>query len=170
MTTPVTTLDLRYSHPDAVATGWDETQRVLESAQVFWISTVRTDGRPHVTPVTAVWRDDRIYFFTGATEQKAVNLRANQHVTLTTGCNHWDTGMDVMVGGDAVRVTGDGELKGLSEVAATKWDGRFSFDVRDGSFYHEGSDGPPVYVFSVTPAQVLVFTRGKLSGHTNHQF
>jgi hypothetical protein len=35
MTTPVTTLDARYSDPDAVATEWDETRRVLESAQVF---------------------------------------------------------------------------------------------------------------------------------------
>jgi predicted pyridoxine 5'-phosphate oxidase superfamily flavin-nucleotide-binding protein len=50
MITPVTTLDERYSDPEAVATGWDETRRALDAAQVFWISTVRADGRPHVTP------------------------------------------------------------------------------------------------------------------------
>jgi hypothetical protein len=57
MPTPVTTLDERYSEPGAVATEWNETRRVLESAQVFWISTVRPDGRPHVTPCAAVWLD-----------------------------------------------------------------------------------------------------------------
>jgi hypothetical protein len=45
MTTPVTTVDQRYGDPGAVATGWDETRQALESAQVFWISTVRADGR-----------------------------------------------------------------------------------------------------------------------------
>jgi hypothetical protein len=97
MTTPVTTLDPRYSDPDAVATGWDETSRVLEEAQVFWISTVRSDGRPHVTPCAAVWREGVLYFDTGTTQQKAINLRSNPHVVLTTGCSHWDRGLDVVV-------------------------------------------------------------------------
>jgi hypothetical protein len=44
MNTPVTKLDPRYSQPDAVAAGWEETRRVLESAELFWISTVRADG------------------------------------------------------------------------------------------------------------------------------
>jgi predicted pyridoxine 5'-phosphate oxidase superfamily flavin-nucleotide-binding protein len=53
---PVTTLDQRYSAPGAVATGWDETRRVLETAELFWISTVRADGRPHVTPLVGAGR------------------------------------------------------------------------------------------------------------------
>ena len=57
MNTPVTTLDRRYSQPDAAAAGWEDTRHVLESAELFWISTVRADGRPHVTPVVAVWAE-----------------------------------------------------------------------------------------------------------------
>ena len=34
MDTPVTTFDQRYSDPDAVAAGWEETVRVLESAEL----------------------------------------------------------------------------------------------------------------------------------------
>jgi len=78
MAEPVTTLDRRFSDPEAVATGWDETRRVLETAELFWISTVRVDGRPHVTPLVAVWLDDALHFSTGATEQKAANLRGNR--------------------------------------------------------------------------------------------
>ena len=85
MTTPVTTLDERYSDPAAVATEWDETRRALESAEVFWISTVRADGRPHVTPCVAVWLGGAVYFDTGVTQQKAVNLTANPHVELQDG-------------------------------------------------------------------------------------
>src|SRR6202453_5171462 len=102
MTNPVTALDSRYSDPNAVAIGWDETRTALESAELFWISTVRADGRPHVTPLVAVWADSVLYFCTGGAEQKAVNLNANPHVVLTTGCNGWEAGLDVMVEGDAV--------------------------------------------------------------------
>jgi len=89
---PVTSLDERYSDRDAAAIGWDETRRLLESAQLFWITTVRADGRPHVTPLVAVWVDDAIHFHTGSEEQKFANLGANPHVVLTTGCNSWDGG------------------------------------------------------------------------------
>src|SRR5213595_1663192 len=97
MSEPVTKIDPRYSDPDAVATGWDETCRVLETSELFWISTVRTDGRPHVTPLVAVWVDAAIHFHTGAEEQKFANLLVNPHVVLTTGCNQWNRGVDVVV-------------------------------------------------------------------------
>src|SRR5260370_7855936 len=77
MNEPVTKIDPRFSDPDAVATGWDETRRVLETAELFWISTVRADGRPHVTPLVAVWLDGAIPFFTPPPQQKTSNHKAN---------------------------------------------------------------------------------------------
>ena len=115
MSMPVTALDERFSDPKAVATGWDETRRALDEAELFWITTVRPDGRPHVTPLVAVWLDGALYFCTGDTEQKAVNLAANPHVILTTGCNRWDGGLDVVLEGDAVQVTDDDLLRRLAE-------------------------------------------------------
>jgi general stress protein 26 len=147
MNEPVTTLDTRFSDPGAAATGWDETRRVLETAELSWISTVRADGRPHVSPLVAVWLDGASHFCTGASEQKAVNLRGNPHVILTTGCNHWDGGVDVVVEGDAVQVTDDDALERLAEAWAGKWDGRWQFQARDGSFHHE--DGGTALVFMV---------------------
>src|ERR1700735_38456 len=102
MLTPVTKFDQQYSDPAATAVSWDETRRALETAELFWISTVRADGRPHVTPVVAAWAEEAIWFSTGAVEVKFANLRANPHVVLTTGCNRWDRGLDVVVGGHAV--------------------------------------------------------------------
>ena len=104
MTQPVTELDARFSDPAAVAADWDQTRRALEDAELFWIATVRADGRPHVTPLVAIWLDDAIHFATGFGEQKAVNLRTNQNVILTTGCNEWERGLDVVVEGEAVQV------------------------------------------------------------------
>ena len=116
MNVPVTTLDQRFSEPGAVATGWEETRRLLEAAELFWITTVRADGRPHVTPLVAVWLDGAIHFSTGAAEQKAINLASNPHVILTTGCNAWDKGIDIVIEGDADQVTDDDRLKRLAGV------------------------------------------------------
>jgi hypothetical protein len=54
MQEPVTELDTRFSDRDAVATDWEETRGALKKAELFWISTVRADGQPHVTPLVAV--------------------------------------------------------------------------------------------------------------------
>ena len=167
MTEPITTLDTRFSDPDAVATDWHETRHVLEMAQLFWISTVRGDGRPHITPLVAVWLDDAIYFATGHEEQKAVNLRGNAHVILMTGCNQWDTGLDIVVEGEAVQVTDDERLERLADAWRTKWDGRWQYEARDGAFRHDG--GGTALVFAVEPAKVFAFRKGTFS-QTRHQF
>jgi nitroimidazol reductase NimA-like FMN-containing flavoprotein (pyridoxamine 5'-phosphate oxidase superfamily) len=168
MTEPVTTLDARFSNPQAVATTWDATRGVLEAAELFWISTARADGRPHVTPLVAVWLDDAIYFCTGVSEQKAVNLRGNSHVILTTGCNSWEAGLDVVVEGDAVQVTDDAVLERLAKAWTTKWDGQWNFTVHDDAFHHPGGGGVAL-VFSVTPSKILAFAKGQFS-HTRHEF
>jgi nitroimidazol reductase NimA-like FMN-containing flavoprotein (pyridoxamine 5'-phosphate oxidase superfamily) len=168
MDQPTTELDTRFSHPDAVATDWEETRRVLEGAQLFWISTVRVDGRPHVTPLVAVWLDDRLHFATGEDEQKAVNLRTNQNVILTSGCSEWERGLDVVVEGEAVRVTGERVLHQLAEAWAKKWDGSWNYEVHEGGFRHEGSSSP-VFVFAVKPVKVFAFAKGTFA-QTRHVF
>jgi hypothetical protein len=167
MSGPESGIDPRFSDPGAVATEWDETRRTPQSAELFWITTVRADGRPRVTPLVAVWLDDAIYFSTGPTEQKAVNLRGNPHITLTTGCNRWDGGLDVVVEGDAVQVTDDDLLKRLADAWATKWDGRWQFQAGNGGFRHEG--GGAALVYSVTPTKILAFGKGPFT-HTRHRF
>ncbi|WP_126631908.1 pyridoxamine 5'-phosphate oxidase family protein [Dictyobacter alpinus] len=167
MNGPVTKMDQRFSDPDAVATEWEETRHVLEAAELFWISTVRSDGRPHVSPLVAVWLDGAIHFSTGTDEQKAINLRENPHVILTTGCNDWKEGLDVVVEGDAVRATDEAMLARLAEAWTKKWDGQWQFEVRNGSFYHK--EGGMALVFSVKPTKILAFGKGKFS-HTRYQF
>jgi general stress protein 26 len=166
MGAPETTLDPRFSDPEAEAVGWAETEQTLQDAQLFWITTVRRDGRPHVTPLVAVWLDDALYFTTGPNEQKAVNLRHNRQVTLTTGCNDWERGIDLVVEGDAERVTERPLLARLAEAWARKWDGRWRYDVGDGCFRNE--HGEPI-VFRVRPNKVFAFSKGRF-GQTRHRF
>jgi hypothetical protein len=88
-------------------------------------------------------------------------------VTLTTGCNRWDRGLDVVVEGDAVQVADDDTLERLAAAWTAKWDGRWHYQVRNGTFHHE--DGGVALVFSVTPTKILAFSKGNFS-HTRHRF
>jgi general stress protein 26 len=166
MSEPTTELDDRFSDPDTSPTSWDDTKRVLETAELFWITTVRDDGRPHVSPLVAVWLDDAIHFTTGAAEQKAVNLRSNRQVILATGCNQWDSGLDVVVEGRAVPITDDETLRRLAEAWRGKWDGRWQFQAGEGLFHHEAGTA---LVFAVAPTKVLAFGKGPFT-HTRHRF
>ncbi len=166
MTTPHTELDTRFSDPAAQPTSWEDTLEAIKQAEIFWISTVRTDGRPHVTPLVAVWLDDALHFSTGPDEQKARNLASNPRVALTTGANDWQSGLDVVVEGEAARVTDAQQLDRLAAAWAQKWDGRWQYEVSQDGFRH---DVGTVLVFAVRPAKVLAFTKGGFS-HTRHRF
>src|SRR6266511_391667 len=111
----VTTLDARFSMDGAAPTSWPEARRVLEEAGTYWVTTVRRDGRPHVTTLQAVWDGDALHFLCGPTEQKTKNLEDNRSCILTTGCNDFDEGLDVVVEGEAVRITDDARLRVLAE-------------------------------------------------------
>jgi general stress protein 26 len=168
MSTPVTTLDPRYSSSEATAFSWSETQRELEKAEIFWLTTVRPDGRPHVTPLVAVWRNGAMHFTTGDKEQKYANLRTNSHVSLTTGCNDWREGVDIVLEGDARQDADQAELEDLATVFLTKWDGdTWEYTARDGKFFHP--QGFEVQLFSVRPRTVYAFAKGTF-GHTVHRF
>jgi nitroimidazol reductase NimA-like FMN-containing flavoprotein (pyridoxamine 5'-phosphate oxidase superfamily) len=165
MTTPTTELDARFSEPGAEPTSWQDALEAIKQAELFWISTVRADGRPHVTPLVAVWLDDALHFSTGAGEQKALNLAGNPRVVLTTGANDWHAGLDVVVEGEAVRVTDPEQLQRLAAAWAHKWDGRWQYSVAEDGFRH----GPgTVLVFAVRPAKVLVFGKAPFS-QTRHR-
>lgn len=54
---PMAELQPQFSSDDATPTPWAEARERLEKAEVYWLATVRPDGRPRVTPVVAVWQD-----------------------------------------------------------------------------------------------------------------
>lgn len=148
-------LDARYGETDE-ATEWAAVSDVLTRAELYWLTTVRGDGRPHVTPLVGVWVDDSFVFCTGGDEQKAHNLERNTNVAVTTGANTWTEGLDVVVEGAAVRVTGADVLKSLADAWREKYDGDWDFDNDDEVFDPEGGRA---HVFRVTPAKVIAFAK-----------
>jgi nitroimidazol reductase NimA-like FMN-containing flavoprotein (pyridoxamine 5'-phosphate oxidase superfamily) len=157
---PVAELDARFSSDTATATEWTRARDQLESAELYWLSTVRPDGRPHVTPLLAVWLDGALSFCTGPTERKAKNLAGNPHCVLTTGSNALNEGLDLVVEGDAVRVSDDAKLRRIADVYESKYGKEWHFDVREGAFRHEGGQA---LVYEVAPSTVFGFGKGEFS-------
>jgi hypothetical protein len=164
---PVTELDPRFSSPDATATPWATGREALERAEVYWLSTVRPDGRPHVTPLIAVWLDGALHFCTGPTERKAKNLTDNPRVVLTTGGNALGEGLDLVVEGDAVRVTDEARLQRLAAAYEAKYGSDWHFEVRDGAFHGEGGEAP---VYEVAPTTAFGFGKGERYSQTRWRF
>lgn len=156
-TGPMAELDARFSAPGATPTAWAEVDQAIQEAELFWISTVRRGDQPHVTPLPAVWSDGALYFCTGATEQKAVNLARNGNCALTTGTNTWKSGLDVVIEGNAKRVIDESRLRRLADAWESKYQGDWHFEVANGTFHHEGGEA---FVFEVVPAKVLAFAKG----------
>lgn len=150
-------IDKRFSDPEAEATPWADVARVLEQAELYWLTTVRADGRPHVTPLVGVAEDEVVHFCTGLEEQKGRNLQQNDRVAITTGNNAWASGLDVVVEGTAVRIDDDVALRRLADAWEAKYGEDWHWEVADGMFRH--SDGAGAAVFRVEPAKVLAFAK-----------
>jgi nitroimidazol reductase NimA-like FMN-containing flavoprotein (pyridoxamine 5'-phosphate oxidase superfamily) len=163
---PTAEIDRRFSDPKASPTPWPDVTHALERAELYWLTTVRADGRPHVTPLIGVAEDGVVHFCTGLSEQKARNLEHRRQVALTTGNNTWARGLDVVIEGSAVRVVDRHALQRLADAYEAKYGSVWHFDVGDGVFL-SGEDAAAV--FRIEPAKVLAFAK-EPHGQTRYRF
>jgi general stress protein 26 len=161
---PTAELQPHFSSDDATATPWAEARAQLERAEIYWLSTVRPDGRPHVTSLLCVWLDGAVYFCTGPGERKARNLAHNPNCVITTGCNVLK-GLDVVVEGKAVQVRDEATLQRLAAIYASKYG--WHYEVRDGAF---SGGGGLALVYEVAPMTAFSFGKGDISGQTRYRF
>jgi hypothetical protein len=165
---PTAELDQRFSDPNATPTPWAQAREQLVLAKAYWLSTVRPDGRPHVTTVAAVWVDGALHVTTGRTERKAKNLARNNQCVITTGTNTFE-GLDVVVEGEAVLVTDEARLRRLAQAYVAKYDQLFVFQVRDGALWIEGSEDPGL-AYEIRPTKAFGFGKGDPFSQTRWLF
>jgi general stress protein 26 len=167
-TQPETTLDTRFSSENATATPWEDARSQIDSAEVFWLTTVRPDGRPHVTTLLAVWHNDALHFCTGEDERKRRNLDENAHCALVTGCNTQENGVDLVVEGIAERVTDRATLEVLAAAWEAKYGESWHFDVGEGGFLGGGES--VAWVYRVEPMTAFGFGKGDTFSQTRWRF
>ncbi|NGO70932.1 pyridoxamine 5'-phosphate oxidase family protein [Streptomyces boncukensis] len=164
---PETVLDSRYSDSEAEALEWPEAARRLAEAELFWVTTLRPDGRPHMTPLLAVWHGGALHFTTGPDERKARNLARHPQCALATGNDLWEEGVGLVVEGEAERVRDTARLSELAEAWAAKYGERWRFAVADGAFVSEPAGR--ALVFAVAPRVAYGFAKGPF-GQTRWRF
>lgn len=166
--TPHTSLG-PFSSPGATPTPWQETEWALRRIQKFQLCTVRRDGRPHVTPLLAIWALGAMWFTTGEHEQKVKNLSANQSCALTTGTGAL-TGTDYTVEGTATAVTD----QATKEAVATAFEQAYGWELtrEDGTWYQLGEAvrTGDALLYRVQPDKAFAFTIGATSSQTRYRW
>ena len=150
---------------------WSLALAALESAeprtQTPFLATTRSDGRPHVAAVGALWDDGKIYFTSGAGTRKSRNLAENANCVISMSL----TGVDLVIEGTAAMVTDDKTLQRLAKRYA---DQGWPATVKDGAFTHEysaPSAGPPPWsLYAVTPTTVFGVLTVEPGGATRWRF
>lgn len=164
---PVAELEPQFSSPGATSTPWAEARGQLEEAKIYWLTTVRPDGHPHVTPLLSVWLDGALYFCTGSHERKAKNLAGNSNCIITTGCNIME-GLDLVVEGEAVQLSDEAKLQRVADMYESKYGSDWRFTVRDGAF--NGQEGNVALVYEIIPTTVFGFGKGEPFSQTRWRF
>ena len=150
---------------------WSLALAALESAeprtQTPFLATTRSDGRPHVAAVGALWDDGKVYFTSGAGTRKSRNLAENANCVISMSL----TGIDLVIEGTAARMTDDKTLQRLAKRYA---DQGWPATVKDGAFTHEysaPSAGPPPWsLYAVTPTTVFGVLTVEPGGATRWRF
>ena len=136
---------------------WDAVVEKLESgsapaadainSRTTWLCTVNEDGSPHVTAVGALWLDGTFWFQTGSRTRKARNVARDQRCAVSVSI----LDSDVVIEGDAVRVTDSGDVARLAKAAP--------------------SQGPPPWdVYRIEPRSATVVSGTEPGGLTRFQF
>jgi hypothetical protein len=158
-----------FSSPGAGPTPWAATEWALRRIQKFQLCTVRPDGRPHVTPLLAIWAFDAMWFTTGGNEQKAKNLNANPHCALTAATDTL-TGTDYVIEGTAGLVTDET----TREATATAFEQAYGWQLirEDGTWYQLGDAvrTGDVQLYRVQPHKGFAFVAGSESSQTRYRW
>ncbi|TMC30270.1 MAG: pyridoxamine 5'-phosphate oxidase family protein [Chloroflexi bacterium] len=152
---------------------WSRALDQLEAAadtqapRTTWLSTVRPDGRPHLTGVGALWVDGKFYFTSGASTRKSRNLAANPNCALSMVLK----GLDLAVEGRAEKVTDPATLERLAaRYAAQGWPARAIDGALTAEFSAPSAGPAPWELYVVTPVTAFGVATAEPYGATRWRF
>jgi nitroimidazol reductase NimA-like FMN-containing flavoprotein (pyridoxamine 5'-phosphate oxidase superfamily) len=73
-------------------TSWAEAARRFADEVTFWLATARSDRRPHLVPVWAVWVDGALHFSTSASSRKGKNLARDPRCVIAASTQPLESG------------------------------------------------------------------------------
>jgi hypothetical protein len=150
---------------------WERALAALETSggaqATFFLATTRPDGRPHVAGVGAVWQDGRVYVVSGEATRKSRNLAANPHCAVAMAL----TGIDLVIEGEARRVTDEATLQRIAERYAREgWPARVEGDAFTHDFSAPSAGPPPWSLYEIEPTTVYGVLSAEPGGATRWRF
>ncbi len=96
---------------------WKRAEELFATARLYWVVTVRPDGRPHAVPEEGLWLDGTFYFGAAPYTRRARNLARNPEIVV-----HLEGGAEaVIIEGKAERVADQSILARLADLNVTKY-------------------------------------------------
>lgn len=168
--TPAVDICPEFGSPEATPIPWERSRALLADAPLYWVTTVRPDGRPHTTPLLGVWVDGSVCFCTGREERKALNLAGNPHCAMSTGDNSMEGGPDLVVEGTGAVVGDPAELGRIADAYERKYGAAVTSE--EGTWF--GLSGSvreaSVLVVRVTPVKAFAFGKAPVFSQTRYVF
>src|SRR5205085_9860156 len=139
------------------------------NSRTTWLSTLNEDGSPHVTAVGALWLDGTFWFQTGAGTRKGRNVARDRRCSVAVSIRD----ADVVIEGDAVRVTEPGAVARIAKAWADN--GWPAEPDESGSGitapFNAPSQGPPPWnVYRIEPRSAIVALAAEPGGLTRFRF
>ena len=161
-----TNLDIYGHAPLPWSRAAEQLDAPAESATHF-LATVRSDGRPHVAGVGALWVDGKFYFTSGAGTRKSRNLAEKADCVISVKLPD----LDLVVEGAATKVTDEPTLQRLAQrYAAQGWPAT----AKDGALiapFSAPSAGPPPWdLYEFTPSTAFGVATAEPFGATRWRF
>jgi hypothetical protein len=139
------------------------------NSRTTWLSTINEDHSPHLTAVGAIWMDGTFWFQTGTRTRKGRNVARDPRCSIAVSIRD----SDVVLEGDAVRVTG---VSALTPVAKAWADQGWPAEPDESgtgitAAFNAPSQGPPPWnVYRIEPRSVTVVLTTEPGGLTRFRF
>lgn len=132
---------------------WEFVARQMTQSRHYWISTVFSDGRPHVVPVWGIWHENRFHFEGSMQTAWGQNILKNPSVAV-----HLPSADQVVV------IEGTAYIIQDDEIDADTWN---KLDSTFQSKYQVDKGSPYIYV---QPRRVLAWNGENLTTMTRWLF
>jgi hypothetical protein len=139
------------------------------NSRTTWLSTVNEDGSPHMTAFGALWVDGTFWFQTGARTRKCHNVARDPRCSIAVSIRD----ADVVVEGDAVRVTAPSDVARIAKAWADQGWPAEPDDSGSGitAPFNAPSQGPPPWnVYRIEPRSATVVLSAEPGGLTRFRF
>jgi hypothetical protein len=160
---------------DAPAIEWSRVQEVLDrqltqapgtggpDRHTSWLTTINTDGSPHVTAVGFVVFGGARYFNSGPNTRKSRNLARDPRCVVSVATDPFD----LVVEGTAARVTDPDELRAVAaSFRDAGWPCEVDGDALTAEYSAPSAGPPPWYVYRVQPSTVMALGTSEPGGAT----